>query len=113
MRRWDMGNCKYCGEPAGLLRRQHAECAELIEKGRREILAAVSDAASGSAEMNGLPTRVSDISARSYIDDGERRRLLVLGWTNRVNACLEDGVLDEGEEKRLADLKDIFALSSA
>lgn len=34
-----MGNCKYCGQLAGFLRRQHQECAEKNDQGQIITLA--------------------------------------------------------------------------
>lgn len=108
-----MGNCKYCGNPAGFLRSKHAECDQQFENGKREILAAISQAVTGGGALDGLPTRITSIAQRSYISDTERRSLLALGWVGTVDKFLEDGVLDESEEKRLMELKERLSLSQA
>jgi hypothetical protein len=33
-----MGDCKFCGQPAGFLRRQHKECADKYRQGWRKML---------------------------------------------------------------------------
>lgn len=108
-----MGDCKYCGKPVGFLRRKHAECDRQFENGKKEILAAIAQAVTGSGALDGLPARISSIAQRSYIADTERHSLLARGWAGTVDKFLEDGVLDESEEKRLMELKERFSLSQA
>src|SRR5574337_439760 len=106
-----MGDCKYCGKPVGFLRSKHAECDQQFENGKAEILATISLAVRGSGALDGLQARISSIAKRSYIADSERHRLLALGWANCVDKFLEDGVLDESEERRLMEAKERFSLS--
>lgn len=108
-----MGDCKYCGKPVGFFRSKHAECDQQFENGKREILAAISEVVAESGAFDGLLARITSIAHRSYIADTERHSLLALGWTNTVDKFLEDGVLDELEEKRLMEMKERFSLSHA
>ncbi|MGH8584270.1 MAG: hypothetical protein ACREWG_16160 [Gammaproteobacteria bacterium] len=108
-----MGTCKFCGKPAGLLRSKHAECDQQFERGKEEILAAISQAATGAGAVDGLPARITTIAQRSFVPDSEQRGLIVRGWAGTVDKFLEDGVLDESEEKRLMELKERFSLSQA
>jgi hypothetical protein len=108
-----MGDCKFCGKPAGLLRSEHADCEQRHENGKNEITAAISQALSSSDSLEGLQSRLVDVAQRSYISDDERQRLIVQGWTNAVDRFLEDGVLDESEEKRLGEFKCRLCLSQA
>lgn len=36
-----MGNCIYCGNPAGFLRKTHKDCKQKHEQGRSEIVSLV------------------------------------------------------------------------
>ncbi|MGH8614365.1 MAG: hypothetical protein ACREYF_20650, partial [Gammaproteobacteria bacterium] len=96
-----MGDCKYCGKPVGFLRSKHAECDRQFEDGKREILAAVSQAVTGSGALDGLPARITSIAQRSFVADSEQRALIARGWASIVDRFLEDGILDESEEQRL------------
>ena len=51
-----MGTCRYCGQNAGFLRKQHGQCRELHAKGIKEMteLAAL---AAGTAGFNETPLR--------------------------------------------------------
>jgi len=106
-----MANCKFCGEPAGLLRSKHAECEQLHETGIKEVTAEFSRALSTPGSLDALESRLSDIAQDCRVSDNERQTLLVQVWTDAVNRFLEDGVLDESEEKRLVELKNRFSLS--
>jgi uncharacterized protein len=106
-----MGNCKFCGEPAGFFRSKHAECEQRHENGKKQITAAISEALSPSGSFDALQCRLADIAQHCYVSDNEKQTLLVQAWTSAVDRFLEDRVLDESEEKRLVDLKNRFALS--
>lgn len=115
-----MGNCKYCGKPAGFLRSSHAECEEqdrqrerVIQEGRQQITIEVLRAIRCSSDFDDLENAISEIERSSFVPSAERKALLVTGWENSVEQCLEDGVLDETEEKRLCEFTERFALSQA
>lgn len=108
-----MGNCQYCGKPAGLLHSQHAECKKQHEKGKGDILTAIARTVAGSSASDGLLTRINSIAQSAYIADSEKRSLLTSGWGSAVDSFLADGVLDESEEKQLAKLMQELSLSQA
>lgn len=115
-----MGNCKYCGKPAGFLRSKHAECEEqhrqrelVIQGGRQRIAAEVLRAVKGSDNFDELEKAISEIEQSSFVPSSERKALLVKGWENSVEQFLEDGILDATEEKRLVEFKERFALSQS
>lgn len=113
-----MGNCKYCGKPAGFMRSKHAECEQryleqerIIQSGRQRIGVEVSRAIKGSDNFDELEKAISEIEQSSLVPSSERNALLVKGWENSVEQFLEDGILDATEEKRLVEFKERFALS--
>lgn len=62
-----MGNCKYCGQPAGFLRRQHKECAAKHDQGWRKMIDLAQQAARGQGDINSLHSRISSIAAHSFV----------------------------------------------
>ena len=115
-----MGNCKYCGKPAGFLRGKHTECEELhqqherlIQGGRQRIAFEVLRAIKGSENFDDLEKRIAEIERSSFVPPAERKALLTKGWENSVEQFLEDGILDTTEEKRLVEFKERFALSQS
>lgn len=115
-----MGNCKYCGKPAGFLRSKHAECEEqhqqrerVIQGGRQRIAVEVLRAIKGSESFDSLEKTIAEIEQTSFVPPTERKALLTKGWENSVEQFLEDGILDTTEEKRLVEFKERFALSQS
>lgn len=115
-----MGNCKYCGKPAGFLRSKHTECEEqnqqrdrLIQGGRQRIAMEVLRAIKDSNNLDNLEKAISEIEQSSFVPSAERKELLIKGWENSVEQFLEDGILDATEEKRLVEFKERFALSQS
>ncbi len=60
-----MGNCKYCGKPAGFLRRRHTECEEqhvqrerVAEAGRQAIVGEVVRAIKTADNFDALENRI-------------------------------------------------------
>jgi hypothetical protein len=115
-----LGNCKYCGKPAGFLRSKHTECEEqhrqrelLIQNGRQRIAAEVLHAVKDADNFDELEKAISEIEQSSFVPSSERKALLVKGWENSVEYFLEDGILDASEEKRLIEFKERFSLSQS
>lgn len=115
-----MGNCKFCGKPAGFLRSKHAECDEQhqqrereIQSGRQQIAVEVLRAIKGSENFDGLEKTIAEIEQSSFVSSADRKTLLIKGWENAIEQFLEDGVLDTTEEKRLVEFKERFALSQS
>lgn len=115
-----MGNCKYCGNPAGILRSKHAECEEqhqqrerVIQGGRQRIAVVVLRAIKGSESFDSLEKTIAEIEQTSFVSPTERKAILTKGWENSVEQFLEDGILDTTEEKRLVEFKERFALSQS
>lgn len=113
-----MGNCAYCGESVGFLRRKHPECERehkerqrIIAEGRDRINAEVLRVIKGAEKFSELEKTIAEIEKLSFFPTSERNSILVSGWEASVDKFLEDGVLDEAEEKRLVEFKNHFSLS--
>src|SRR5262245_25565130 len=115
-----LGNCKYCGKPAGYLQSKHAVCEEqhhqhesVIQNGRAEIASEVIRAIKGTETFDLLERRIAEIEQSCFVPRDERKHSLIRGWENAVEQFLDDGILDTAEEKRLVDFKDHFGLSQS
>jgi hypothetical protein len=109
-----LGDCKYCGKPAGFLRSKHAECERAVQEGQQRIGTKVLHAINGSENFDGLEKAISAIEQSSIVPMAlfvDRKSFLLKGWETSVEQFLEDGILDATEEKRLVEFKDHFALS--
>jgi hypothetical protein len=64
-----------------------------------------------SVSLEALHQQLNQVTQRSFISETEKRDLLLQSWEFAVDRCLEDGILNESEEKLLLELKDRFSLS--
>jgi len=108
-----MGACKYCGEDAGFLRRKHAECDQRHEAVKKELSDRIWAGVNASEKIEALPVLLSEIARRSYVSDTKLRELIISEWVTAVDRLLEDGVLDDGEEERLMQLKEQFSIDQS
>lgn len=113
-----MGDCKYCGKPAGLLRSKHASCEEenrqrerAIQNANAQILSEAIGAIKGKGMFSTLDAKITKIEQTNCLSTEQRRPLLIRAWEEAVDGFLEDGVLDAEEEKRLVEFKDHFGLT--
>lgn len=113
-----MGSCIYCGKPAGFLRGKHKECEEqhqqherAIQRGREFILCEAAGAIQTGECYDKLIQKITSIEQKSEVPNTERNSLLVRAWETAVDKFLDDGILDEVEEKRLLGFKEHFGLS--
>ena len=113
-----MGDCKYCGKPAGLLRSKHASCEEenrqrerAIQNANAQILSEAIGAIKGKGMFSTLDAKITKIEQTNCLSTERRRPLLIRAWEEAVDGFLEDGVLDAEEEKRLVEFKDHFGFT--
>ena len=113
-----MGNCKYCGKPAGFFHSKHQECEtqhlereRTIQSGRQLITFKVTNIIKSLDSFDNLEKVISEIEQSYFVPSSERKILMIKGWENSVEQFLEDGILDATEEARLVQFKERFALS--
>jgi len=106
-----MGNCIYCGKPAGFLRKSHKECKRRYEKGKNEIISLVGKVGSAGGDLKQLEVSIKQVASSTNIDASTIRSLVVTGWEKAVEAAFDDGILTEDEENALSELKEYFSLS--
>jgi hypothetical protein len=106
-----MANCLYCGKPAGFLRKQHRECEARFEEGLSRLCSITMDSILGEMPIESLEERLNEIAESSYIPTSRIKEALIRGWERAVDHFLEDGCLDESEEKRLNLFRQQFILS--
>lgn len=119
-----MGNCVLCGQPAGWFRTEHAECRR-VELNRREeqriaainyrrkLVADVSSTIAGGGDLVALEQRLAEELESERITLSERGAVVAEGWREAAAKLLDDSLLTEEEEERLALAKDRFILGPA
>ena len=106
-----MGNCIYCGEPAGFLRKSHKECKQRRKQGMSEIVSLVGKMGSEGGDLKNLAVSIEKVVASSHIDELTMKTSVISGWENAVDAAFDDGVLSEEEETALSELQQHFSLT--
>lgn len=81
-----MGNCRYCGQNAGFLRRQHGQCRDLHATGVREMTQLAAQAA-GSPSFSELALRqtLRAIAARAQATEDDISQAIAADWLQRFS----------------------------
>lgn len=108
-----MGICKFCGEPAGFLRRTHKECTSKNSEGKDAITKLVRRLGSVSEDLSLVEEEISTISRGAYIDPETLKMAVINGWEAAVGDAFDDGILEEDEEDRLETIRKHFSLTQA
>ena len=107
-----MGDCSYCGEPAGFLRRKHGACESRHSKGVAQMRSLVAEAAGAAQfDQSALRERLTTIGAECRASEADIDAAIAAGWTRAVVESLADGVLTRAEETRLRGFRDQMALA--
>src|ERR1700688_4576190 len=117
-----MAKCIYCGQPAGLFRRQHSKCAQLYQDGQRRIASEaeaclrriVSEAEAGlstGADPDQLAEGISKTANENRIPSARVHDALKQVWTGHLQKTLEAGYPTVQQEKTLRAFKWRFGLS--
>ena len=98
-----MGDCRYCGKPAGFLRKEHRECAERHASAQHRIRRLCVDAALHGGDLDSLPSRIREAASAASIEicSHELSNLLATGWCGAVEAAMEDLALSAAEKRGL------------
>ena len=106
-----MGTCRYCGQDAGFLRKQHGQCRDLHTAGIQEMTQIVAGAA-GSPGFNEtvLRSTLRAIATRARVTEDEVSSAISAGWIQGVNHALSDGILTRDEENHLRNFRDQLAI---
>ena len=106
-----MGNCIYCGQKVGFLRKIHKECNEKHQSGKKEIINLISNDILVTSNNEDVDSRIERITSGSFIDKSKIKDLIVLGWESALNNALDDNFLSSEEEEKLANAKDKWKLN--
>ena len=106
-----MGNCRYCGQAAGLLRSVHKDCDAKHTSGTADIGLLIACTAKDISTIGTLKAKLNEIAKGTFISDSELKSLIVDNWGKAVEAAFEDSVLTSDEESNLAEIKNTFGLT--
>lgn len=105
-----MGICKYCGDSAGLLRNQHAECAKKYQDGWSRMVEIALECARDEAIERPLLPMLTEIAETHFMTGEHVSRALVDGWLRAVDEFLDDHLLTEAEELKLVAFREQYQL---
>ena len=101
-----MGQCRYCGESAGIFRNQHKACGSRHSYGFQQMVDMVAEAATRD-DFNeaALRSSLAGIAKQSYASD-DIDVAIARGWARSVQDAISDGILTRDEEDGLRDFRD-------
>ena len=108
-----MGTCRLCGQPAGFLRFKHPACTAKHARGLSTLLQLSEEAAKGGTSVDTLSSRVDALAKESFISRAEVTSSYVRAWEGAAEHFLDDGNLDEDEERHLVEFQQHLGLSQS
>lgn len=108
-----MGECIFCGQPAGFFRKQHDECREEHEIGKTTLNRLAAGAFADNVDLAALPAEIDQLCTRAHIRREDKQLSLIAAWDAALRRFSDDGVVTVDEENRLNQYRDAFALSSS
>ena len=105
------GQCRYCGQQTGLLKRDHPECRQTHQAGFKEMVQLAAQAAAAhSFNEVALRQSLQAIAQRCYATDLDIEQALEEGFARGIAQALTDGIMIRDEENRLRAFRDHLAL---
>src|SRR5258706_10021936 len=111
-----MGDCKYCGKPAGLMRGEHAECAAA----HAETLEKLPQIFTGYVALSEQPTRtdalrigVEATGAEGFLSAAALKSEVINGLGLAIRAAVSDGSLSDTELARIQEIMNQFGLETS
>lgn len=102
-----MGDCQICGQPAGLMRKVHKECAadraDATEK-LGALLAGYAVLPDGRANPDGLRSLVEKLAAKANFDEQEFRTVASREIQSAINSIMADNDISDAEMNRLNEI---------
>src|ERR1700726_331314 len=111
-----MGECKYCGKPAGFLRSEHSECAaaraETLQK-LPAIFANYVGLAEQPARTNALRIGVEATATEGFLSADALKAEVIKGLALAIQAALSDRSLSDSELARIQEIMNQFGLENS
>jgi hypothetical protein len=101
-----MALCKYCGQPAGLLRKMHTQCHERHERAVSLVPVFFSKFLESNLSVDRFQQLLQSAAEASYVKPDEMRTFAVAGITQAVKSILEQRLLETSEATRIQELVD-------
>lgn len=117
-----MGNCIYCGQPAGFFRSKHKACAQeqsRLEKaqaereslGRKDLESRLLSFIHSEEPLAGAPALVDEVAATHDLTAEQLRPAAIAACEAAIAAAMEDSLLTREEEHRIVACMEKLGLS--
>ena len=106
-----MGNCVYCMKPAGFFRSQHKQCRQDIETVTSKINLEIINFFTKKINLEYIENFISKIFNEYSNIINQRTNILIKSFDNSIEHLLNDGLIDESEEKLINQFCDKFSIS--
>ena len=103
-----MGTCRFCGENAGLLQREHRRCRSQREAGLQNILRQANQLI-GQPDFNEAAMRQSlmEVADRDHIAEHEVNAVISASWTRGIGHPM-CGLITRGEAERQRSFREVL-----
>src|SRR4051812_29575656 len=101
-----MARCIFCDQPAGFLRRRHAECQERQTRALAMIPELFTKALHSSLPAERFGELLKQAAGASYIKPRDLGPLCVQGISSMIDSILEKRLPTPAEEERITEIKD-------
>jgi hypothetical protein len=105
-----MGNCLFCGQKAGFLKKKHVACETNYILGKQDIIKRITIAISEISDFKKLDNEIGTIAKKNYINSSEIKNLYIKGFDEAVNQFLNDGILTIEEEEKTLKFRQYYNL---
>ena len=108
------GTCRYRGNKAGVIARDHPECRRTFDADWNRTVQLAADAArSHASDEKSLRLSLADIARNSYGDGATVNQALEEGWKQGVGHAMADSIITQAEEIKLREFRERFALADS
>ncbi len=103
-----MGNCTYCREPAGFLRKEHKECRDLHDKAFRQVQEVILSVAETDRPVPWFFDTAVRIGKQGRLRKPTFIDATTQGLVRLIDKFLDDGVLTTDEELKITEVLTTF-----
>lgn len=103
-----MANCRICGLPAGILKKEHAACRVKQEKSKNDIRALVLHSFHHAEDIQFLRRRAEHFANEGMLQSGDAVKAVVEGISHAIDTALADNSLSNEEESRIVKINNAF-----
>ena len=104
-----MGDCVFCGQPSGFLRRQHKACREIHDRATINIPDFFVKALGSPIGASRFRELTEKIAGENFVPEKEFRQLAISGLQKMIDAAFSVGMTME-EDQRISTMCNAFEI---